>query len=244
MSCHASCYEVICITEFSDYFHHISCKLFMCLLFLSTAPLSENLARILSCLFLLIPGNICLLKSTFYTDYGAILTDIGYLSSFQHILCCVFVDFSQIQCLRLSRHPKWILQQEVFDPEQFYVHIFQLSDSYSELHMYGLKFVVHIPRWFGHFTFLPLARSNTKYIINVSTNVHIMALLGVLFWEIQYTLWIAGFKGVIPTPLSKRLLYLASLDTEIGWDSSKPLIFLRFSKFSPRSCVFFYLTAQ
>ena len=39
MFCHASYYAVRCIVEFSDYFHHISCELFMHLLYLSIAPL-------------------------------------------------------------------------------------------------------------------------------------------------------------------------------------------------------------
>jgi hypothetical protein len=51
----------------------------------------------------------------------------------------------------------------------------------------------------------------------------------------------AGCKGVIPTPLSKQLLYLASPDTEIGWDSPKPHILFRFSNFCLRSCMSVYL---
>jgi hypothetical protein len=45
---------------------------------------------------------------------------------------CVFVDLFQIQCLQRSHHRKWIVQQqEVFHPGQFYVHIFQLNDSFN-----------------------------------------------------------------------------------------------------------------
>jgi hypothetical protein len=47
---------------------------------------------------------------------------------------------AEIKQARLSRHLKWIFHQEVSDPEQFYVHIFQMSDSYSQLHLYGLNF--------------------------------------------------------------------------------------------------------
>jgi hypothetical protein len=47
----------------------------------------------------------------------------------------------------------------VFHAGQFYVHIFQLNYSFPITSVWS-KFAVQIPRWFGHFTFLPLARIN------------------------------------------------------------------------------------
>jgi hypothetical protein len=58
----------------------------------------------------------------------------------------MFVDLFQIQCLQRSHHRKWNVQrQEVFHAGQFYVHIFQLNDSFPITSLRS-KFAVQIPR--------------------------------------------------------------------------------------------------
>ena len=50
------------------------------------------------------------------------------------------------------------------------------------------KFPMQIPRWFGHFTFHPLARIQWGVPQSLlSMLAHIMSLLGVSFSEMQYT---------------------------------------------------------
>jgi hypothetical protein len=113
----------------------MSCKLFMCLFYLSTEPLRNIL-------FFLVDSEKHLLAKVniFLQVCDAILTDVRYPLSFQRILYCVFVDLFQIQCLQRSHHRKLIVQQQkVFHPGKFYVHIFQLNDFHFQLHLYGLS---------------------------------------------------------------------------------------------------------